>query len=207
MNSNFKKAIEKIRKEWNIDINYFEENTSTESMEQFISLMENAELGHSIKKALKELKISPSWQDAVHQYVLNNNFYPYNDTSSQVTKNSQGLLLEQNLDEPHEIILKVGPETVWSDFKIAWESILKIRKMPTPRRREQKKYLRNLEIFNLHQKGLSINEICLLVFKKYNEEIEFGVVKKVVHEFYKRRNTPESERVELKETIIRKDTF
>ena len=153
-----------------------------------------------MQNLLSSLKISLSWEDIVHQYIVDNTLYPYNSDSIHITKNKRGLILEINPDNSDDIILRVGPETVLSDFKTAWDKIRNIRKYVPPRKRKRTLFIRNYEIFLMARDGKNINQICTYIEKKYGDskDLDYGNIKKIVSEFYTRLRIPKKERPKLK---------
>jgi hypothetical protein len=197
MRLDFNNAVEVLRKKWSIDPDALSES-SKEAENEWLRFLEDANLHMDVKKMLKALKISASWTDVVHQYVVDGNLHPYNDTSHFITQNKNGLVLETNLDDDNEILLRVGPETTFSDFKIAWEEIKKRRRNTPPRKRDREKFIRDYEIFSMAREGMTLNKIWAAIHTKYGEDLEYHTIKKVVSVFYTRLKIPKKDRVELK---------
>ncbi len=193
MRHDFKEAVTKLREKWNIDADSISENTDY-SIKEWLKFLEDDNLRKDVRELIINLKLSSSWEDVIHQYVVDGSLYPYSDTSSQVTSNSEGLILETNPDDINDIILRVGPETVFSDFKTAWDKIKKYRKVFTPRKREKKKFLIQYEIFRLSQDNKSIIEIYRIIKEKYKQEVDLGNIKKIISYFNKQLKIPKQKR-------------
>lgn len=199
MRQDFKDAVKKLRHKWNIDTDFLS-GDSEEASTEWLRFLENNELREDVKDLLAFLSLSLSWLGVAHMYIVDDNFYSYNDTSHWITSNPLGLVLEQDLENPDNIILRVGAETAWPDFKIAWEEIKKIRGIVTPRKRERKLFLRDYEIFSLAKNGKTIPEICTTIEDKYgkSKDLDYGNIKKIVSDFYTRLKISKEERVTLK---------
>ena len=198
MRSDFKEAVEELRKKWSIDTDALS-GSSKEAEDDWLYYLENSDLHSDVMNMLKKLKLSSSWADVAHQYVVDDSTYRYNDSSHFITKNENGLVLETGFDDKDgKIILRVGPETVFSDFKIAWGKIKRLRKYAPPRRRNREKFIRDYEIFSMAKSGVTINKIWRHIRDKYGEDLEYHTIKKVVSEFYTRLKIPKKDRVELK---------
>jgi len=197
LNPSFDKAVLELRKKWEIDTDYLTSNTK-EAQDDWMRLLENTSLHADVQKLLTDLNISLSWDEVVQQYVVDGDTYYYKDESSFITKNSKGLVLSVNMEEPYDIVLHVGPETIYSDFKKAWKKIEKYRKVPLPRKRVRTQFIRDYTIFTQARNGASIQTIHAVIKNKFGEDLDYGNIKKIVSEFYNRLGIPEKERRKLK---------
>jgi len=197
MRPDFKKAVEELRRKWNIDSDALSES-SKEAEDEWLRYLENSDLHSDVMSMLKALKLSSSWADVTHQHVVDGSLYPYNDSSHHITQNKNGLVLETGFENDEEIILRVGPETVFSDFKIAWEEIKKRRKNTPPRKRDRQKFIRDYEIFSMARDGMTLGQIWAVINKRYGEDLEYHTIKKVVSDFYTRLKIPKKDRIELR---------
>ena len=197
MQPTFEKAVTALRKKWEIDTDYLSSNTK-EAQDDWMRLLENTNLLTDVQELLKKLNLSQSWDEVVQQYVVDNDTYYYKDESPFITKNSKGLVMSVNMENLDDIVLHVGPETIFSDFKKAWEKIKKLRKVSLPRKRVRTQFIRDYEIFNQARSGASTATIHAHVKEKYGDDLDFGNIKKIVSEFYRRLKIPEKERRKLK---------
>lgn len=197
MQPSFEKAVVALRKKWEIDTDYLSSNTK-EAQDDWMRLLENTDLLTDVQELLKKFNLSQSWDEVVQQYVVDNDTYYYKDESPFITKNSRGLVMLVSMENPDDIVLRVGPETIFSDFKKAWEKIKQYRKVPQSRKRVRTQFIRDYEIFNQARSGASIATIHAYIKEKYSDDLDFGNIKKIVSEFYNRLKIPEKERCKLK---------
>lgn len=194
MRPDFVAAIKKLRTKWEINVNEFSDN-SEESEKKWLHFLEDSDISKDVKILLSELKILSSWKTVVHQYLIDDNLYPYNSNENQITKDSNGLTLEIDLENTDHIVLRVGPKTTYEDFKIAWSEIVLHRKLKPLRKRVRGNFLRDYQIFILARDGATIREIFST---EAGRGMDFGHIKKIVSAFYDKLKIPKKDRRPLR---------
>ena len=198
MRPDFKNAVQDLRKKWSINPDTLSGN-SKEAEDEWLHFMESSELRADVDKLLSKLDLPSSWEKVVHQHVVDDMIFPYNDESRSIVRNSDGLIMEVNTENANDIILRVGPDTVFDDFKAAWQEIQQHRKQAAPRKRERKNFLRDYDIFRMARDGQTIVEIDKAIEAKYGKNgVDYGNIKKIVSGFYSRLKVPPEDRRELK---------
>lgn len=197
LGEDFLKEISALRKKHSIDCEKAENDNK-----YFIQLMENSDILKDVALAVKKLKISKSFSDLVHEFLVTNSPHTFNVKDESIAKNSQGITIEFDIENPLICKLRVGPETVFDDFKIAWDEIQKHREkhnifVKLERRRIQKNFTRDYEVYIKYKEGLSTSQIWNYFYKTYKKELDMGHIKKIVSEFNKISQTTPQKRNKL----------
>lgn len=196
MRPDFQEAVKALRNKWSIDPSFLSED-SEEAKERWLDFLENTSVQADVRDMLRVLKISSGWEDVVHQYLVEDSGYAYNSQNVSVTKNPNGLVLEQNLDEG-DFVIRVGPEATFDDLKKAWYEIKETRKSPKSRKRNRENFLRDLTIFHLVQRGKTLGEIYRQLEEDGFGDIEYGNIKKIYSTFATKVKIDKKNRPKLK---------
>ena len=197
----FESAIHDLRNKHKIgnDI-VLADSEEAESKKMHLLEMVDSDIALDVEKLLLQLKIDPSWKDIVYQYVIDDSGYSYNDKNSYITRNSNGLRMSVDVDNPDDIILYVGPDTTYEDYRNGWSEITKKRKQTPVRKRERQNFLRDLYIYTLAKEGKPISEISLFLKVKFgkNGDLDYGNIKKIFSTFCDSLQIPSENRPKLK---------
>lgn len=188
----FIEAVKSLRRKWKIRTEIFK-SESPEYDTEIASYFDNSHLDKDIKKLQNDLQLPDSWYEVIYFYLISDG---YLKREGMWSENIGGLQLEQKTTGFH---LAIGSESTFADIKNAWKLIKGIRNQKRSRKVDRDNAVRDLNIFKLHQDGLTITEICLEIEKKYNmTDLTETNIRKIVNETYNRHNTPKSIRRKLK---------
>lgn len=162
----------------------------------WIRLQEDTELGNDVENMLSQFGLPKSWHEIALLYVIDGG-------ESEVDimhNNSNGLIIEKTTDD-NEVILKIGPDTTYEDYKLAWQRVQEIRGTKNQHIRKRDNVLRDTEIFMLHKHGMFLPEICVRIDKRYPSANEDGIsetnVRKIINDVYDRNGVPEQDRTKI----------
>jgi hypothetical protein len=187
----FQDAVKLLRKKWGIVL------TDDISEETFTNLLEDTKLSDDVKKMLENLDIPWDWEEVVQRYLIENDAPQTNTPDGWVIKNQCGVIIEIPLEGNSLPTVSIGSDATQQDYKNAWKEIKKYRKEIPKRKRFEKNFLRDKQIFELAQTGQTVAKIAITIDKKFGGEIGIGNVKKIVSTENKKRGIPKSERPKL----------
>lgn len=191
----FERAINELRRKHQINL---EDTEEAESKRMYLLEMEDSEIASDVEKILSQLGINQSWKDIVYQYLIDDSGYSYNNKDPYITINSNGLRISVNTENTDDIILYVGPETTYRDYRNAWNEIKKNRKNIPVRKKERNNFLRDYYIYTLVKENKSITEICNIVEKDFKIDISYGNIKKIFTTFCNHLKIPKKDRPKLR---------
>jgi hypothetical protein len=195
----FQDAVGKLREKWFIydtdKFNSFDNNVRDE----FICLFENARFRYDVTQMLLGLNISSSWTDLVHEHVITDSVHPFGDTSAHVTRISEGVVLNVDVDDPKKFSLTSGGELVLKDLSDAREFLNQSGLVNTTRREDNEpdNFWRDHKIFQLADEGKALDEIYTAIKKEFDDDMSYDAIKTVVSRWYKRTKTPLSKQKKL----------
>ena len=171
-NSDFKKQIKNIRKNWNIDI----KETKNKKVDNLIdTLLDDINFDKQISSLIKNFNLSQTWRDWLFKFIVHNksfdSFDPYGNIIVQEINNCVS-----------EFYIKAGPHVTNEDAKRALLVIKTIKGETNVRARKKIYAERDYYIYNLSIKGKSTIEISSLVKKKYRQELDYGHIQKIISE-------------------------
>jgi hypothetical protein len=172
-----------LNKDINLDIlkikkDFFIPEIEKISEKEFVDFLENSLLEEEAKKLIKEYKLPIDWLSLVHKYIIDSDFFY--DTDPRGLK----FVIDINSEEK-KYYLQIFPETTIENIKDVWFLIKKNfgeNKQIKSRRKPQKKFNRNEEIYRLYSEGKTIAEIATIISKKYKIKggIDLGLIKVVI---------------------------
>jgi hypothetical protein len=179
----FDLEIQSIKKQWNV--NNTDWDDVHESEKGWLELLESGDLRAEVEKLVSKLSIDTKFSDWIHEYIVfgsNHSSGEYLDTT--------GIATHQY--EDGRIIIEVGPNSNKKDLLRAWNEIE--QHIPKKKRKNKDKLWRDYEIFKLANKGCSISDICIQIQEKFNDDLDYGNIKRIYSEMCVRLHLPDDQK-------------
>lgn len=189
------KAMATLRAKHQIDVVEMRKKDKVSQL-KFLKVFGDKELQKDVRKMLKGLKISEGNFWYVYQYVIDGNV----GNMGEIEKDPEGLVVEYDQKNKDDVVFRVGPRTTKTDLDEAWNAVLRWRHDgKSPRRKKKTEQDRDYEIFVWAYIGkCTINEIYRMVLWRYEQDLDFGDIKKIVSNMYTKYKIPPDKRPILK---------
>ena len=177
----FQKIVNQIRKRWNIGHWELQEFTE-ENKDRLVDLFENNRLQSDVENLINKFNVSKRWLDILTTYIVYDDFVPPGDLDPD------GLELHidigKNLNDASEYYLRLDRTTTIRDIKSVWPRIQKeLRGRKITKKRPWLNFFRDYEVYKLASDGYTIEEIDAVIQKKFNQNLDFGHIKKIESTF------------------------
>lgn len=184
--------VDQLRKKFDLDVNFLAEN-SDESVNAWGFHYEDETLRSEVLAVLSKLGIAKGWMEGVLLYAIDGLSSPHDD----LVLNPDGLVMDINTKDYGDVVWFIGPDTTNADIKTAWKLVVDLRGGKAPRNRILPNAERDQKIFRMARYGKIITQIANEVKEEFGDDIDYGLIKKIVSSSYQKYKIPNNIRPKL----------
>lgn len=184
--------IKRLRDEYSIDQKSIC-GSDDQSRAKWMTIFCNSDLEGDLKIVLQNLAIPEDYFWHIHRFVIDDHI----GSTETLDDDEQGVVVEYDENDVNNVVFKVGPTATRKEVVEAWEKVLELREREAPRRKNKSTLVRDQEIFIWVRHGATLNQVFKMVQQRFGEEIDFGSIKNIASEYYKKYKIPLKDRPKL----------